>query len=211
MKRPILVLLLTVASSLCGAWQKPEQAHPTSSTPQLPGRQIGLGTFSLNSQQCSSYAAFVSDEFFSDLQSIQTEHGIEFRKGQKVVSFFPDHFMVTIHAVAYSCEDHQPLAAMGVTGTGGFRSPAMMFGLRIHAHWEDAGKPKPIGKMTVTEIPPPAWHEYGTDYFGRYEIKISAHDIPLTNTLVVCISSDEVKPPVCIRSKLVNMASKSPH
>lgn len=202
MNNAILLFFLSMVCGLCAASRTSQQPSTTPSRQQFFLRTLGTATFSLNSQQCFSYTAFLLDEFFNDLHGIQTEHGVEFRKGQKVVTFFPAHFTVRIHAIAYSCKADQSLAAMGLAGAGGVGNPAMMFGLRFKANWEDAGRSKPIGRITVREIPPPAWHEYGSDYFGRYEVKISANNMPLTNTLVLCVSSKEVKPQVCIRGRL---------
>jgi hypothetical protein len=157
----------------------------------------------LDARTCSLYIGVLNDKFFRELTLTRTKTATEFRNGNSIVDNYPDVTTVTVEASVEPCEDYDQSDRRSVL----VKHADAMFGLKFDAHWEQDGVLTSISGVAVKETPPPLWHEYGSEYRGRYVIQVPSKGIPLTTTMVLCVSSPAVDPSPCMKA---NIGSRVP-
>jgi hypothetical protein len=125
---------------------------------------------------------FLPGKFFDRLRKLETSDGPQFRKGNQTLHSFPDTLIVDIQATAFKCaglvDQTPPLEfASGLLST-----------LSFEANWKTGDQVRPA----LIESVQPRHRKLSARW--NYFLEIPAKDVPLTEQLVIEVTSrDHIK------------------
>jgi hypothetical protein len=169
----LLVALLTlslIASSHAGD----DSTKPWHAVPDL---SMGSQDVTLRGH-CLRFSAAILDSSLARLHKRRLPDGAEFHRGKTVVEQFPDELLVEVNmthcAAPYG-------VAIGKDGLGN---------LQFAAAWRRGSEDRPA---TILVPHPREDDSQANDTFRTYEISVTSEHTPLTDQLVLTVSSDGKK------------------
>jgi hypothetical protein len=129
-----------------------------------------------------------ADDFFDGLHKIETPTGPEYRKGARILTYYPEELLILIDAVGTSCLGKRK------NGNNIRTKPTIQFmeTLRFRIFWKDGAKLKEVHQFEfegLSSQQSPAMP--GTIAIWTYKIRLKDSGIPLTSHLVVVITTDD--------------------
>jgi hypothetical protein len=170
------LVVLAVCSWLAGSLHAADKAQkPWRSTPDL---SMGSQEVRLDGH-CLRMSAAIINSSLAKLHKKRVASGTEFHRGRTVVDHFPDEVMVVVTVT--DC----------LSPYGAAVSEEMLNTIRFAAAWRRGNEERPVGGIYVPHSRPrDAWSE-SNDTFRDYELSIESDGVPLSDHLVLTVSSSD--------------------
>jgi len=154
-----------------------ESAKPWHSTPDL-----SMGTQDVNlSGHCWRMSAAIVDSSLAKLRKKRSAAGTEFHRGKNVVERFPDELMVEISVTDCASPYAVPV------------SRDILGSMQFDAQWRRGSEERPVSGLYVPRVRSRDGLPQASDTVQVYELSIQSADVPLTDQLVLRVSSADGK------------------
>jgi hypothetical protein len=154
-----------------------ESEKPWHSTPDL---SMGAQDVQLDGH-CWRMSATIVDSSLAKLRKKRSASGTEFHRGKNVIESFPDEVMVELTVTDCTSPNAVPVGR-DILG-------AMQFA----AEWRRGTEERPVGGLYVPRARSrDGWPE-SRDTVQVFELSIQSADVPLTDQLVLTVSSSDGK------------------
>jgi len=154
-----------------------ESEKPWHSTPDL---SMGAQDVQLDGH-CWRMTASIVDSSLAKLRKKRSARGTEFHRGKNVIDRFPDEVMVELTVTDCTSPYAVPVGR-DILG-------AMQFA----AQWRRGTEERPVGSLYVPHTRSKDSGPESSDTVQVFELSIQSADVPLTDQLVLTISSSEGK------------------
>lgn len=129
-------------------------------------------------------------DFFENLKRVDSELGTVYRRGNDVVSAFPEKLELSFMIYDLPCSDQ-----MKVTGTRVYLTRALMDSLRLSFFWKHGMYLRPARgiKPLLMEARPVAAYAQGLakdlpeKYEWSFEFEVPSENVPVTDSLVILV------------------------
>ncbi len=150
-----------------------ESDKPWHSTPNL---SMGTQDVQLGGH-CWRMSATIVDSSLAKLRKKRSGSGTEFRRGKNVIDRFPDEVMVEV-----SVTDCISPYAVSV-------SRDILTAMQFAADWRRGDEERPVGGLYVPRTRSKEGMPESRDTVQIFELSIQSSDVPLTDQLVLTVSS----------------------
>jgi hypothetical protein len=136
---------------------------------------------------CGALAGnMTAGDFFRDLERREAPGGIEFRKKSQVIREFPPELSVALTGTIGSCPTSVPNSASTSSLTDFINH------LKVGAEWTNRAGPRPVPNLLVVRhLPRDVWWPETDPPRWGLEIKVPSKDVPLTDSLIISIQSED--------------------
>lgn len=149
---------------------------------------MGVSSATVNGWCLAFNGLVTSGDFFRGLKRTTTSRGPQFTKGSESVSKYPDRVVVKIEGFVSRC------ASAPATKSGTDAGADLMKHFFVQAKWKTGMEMRPA-EVVSREISEPGvsvWQEYSMRRNPWvYTMAVNSKDVPLTDHLVVVISSKD--------------------
>jgi hypothetical protein len=154
-----------------------ESEKPWHATPDLSmgTQEVQLGG------RCWRMSANIVDSSLAKLRKKRSGGGTEFRRGKNVIEWFPDEVMVEV-----SITDCTSPYAVAVNRD-------ILSAMQFAAEWRRGAEERPVGGLHVPRTRSRDSSQESSDTVQIYELSIQSSNVPLTDQLVLTVSSSEGK------------------
>ncbi|MFQ5664421.1 MAG: hypothetical protein ACE5HL_11380 [Terriglobia bacterium] len=160
----------------------------------------GVDSYSYDSICVTFHAVMWADDFFDGLERIETRKGSEFRKGSRIVKYFPGKISFEIEADVFNCPENRensdrlktdPIIIVPPVPQVPPAASGFMSSLQFEAYWKTGFKLRPVQHLSIKEAARVPWTELQNVWV--YVLEVQAKDVPLTDRLVVHVLSKDGK------------------
>lgn len=154
-----------------------ESEKPWHSTPDLSmgTRDVQLGG------HCWRMSANIVDSSLAKLRKKRSGSGTEFRRGKNVIERFPDEVMVEVSVTDCTSPYAVPV------------SRDILSAMQFAAEWRRGTEERPVGGLYVPRTRSRDGLPESSDTVQIFELSIQSSDVPLSDQLVLTVSSSEGK------------------
>ena len=188
-----LAALLVLAAAAPAAFAQPKQAQPKHEKTvwNFDGGISLITDGSIPDGPCFRLTGRVfAPEFFENLKRVDSELGTIYRRGNDVVSVFPEKMQLHFMMYDMPCSDQIQAA-----GTRVYLSRALMQSLRFSFFWKHGMVLRPAKGITLKHSEARPVPAYGTDratdlpdkYEWWLEFEVPSEDVPVTDSLVILV------------------------
>jgi hypothetical protein len=171
---PMIAALLLLSSPL--------RAGDISDKPWRSTPDLSMGSRDVQVDGgCLRMSATVVDSSLARLHKKRVPGGAEFHRGKTTVDRFPDEVMVEV-AVTDCASPYSVALGKDVLGH-----------LQFAAAWRRGNDERAVGGIYVPHSRPQQSSAESNDTFRLYELSIQTQDVPLTDRLVLTVSSSDGK------------------
>jgi hypothetical protein len=186
----VLLLLAAIAPSLC-AQTKHEKPKHEKTVWNFDGGISLITDGSLPNGPCFRMTGRVfAPKFFENLKRVDSELGTVYRRGNDVVSVFPEKLQLSFMIYDMPCSDQ-----IRVTGTRVYLTRALMDSLRLSFFWKHGMYLRPargIQPKLMEARPVPAYaqglaKDLPEKYEWSFEFDVPSENVPVTDSLVILV------------------------
>jgi hypothetical protein len=177
--------------------------QPTPNRKPTYGRFVAMGADVYRSDHtCVILGAFLTaGDFFEGVNRIERHDHVEFRKGQKVLRYFPSTMTVKLEAHVDKCTDAPPETVVPDGGT-------LLEGLHFEAHWKRGVQTRRVESLSSKKCERPQSQLDPTSALARAqrgiediwrktwicELTVEDTNVPLTDHLIITVSPGGTNP-----------------
>ncbi len=186
----VLLLLAATAPFLC-AQVKQEHGKHEKTVWNFDGGLSLITDGSLPDGPCFRLTGRVfAPDFFENLKRVDSELGTVYRRGNDIVSVFPEKLQLSFMIYDLPCSDQ-----MQNTGTRVYLTRALMDTLRLSFFWKHGMYLRPakgIKPLLMEAQPVPAYgqglaKDLPEKYEWSFEFEVPSENVPVTDSLVVLV------------------------
>jgi len=133
-----------------------------------------------------------SDDFFDNLRRVDSTSGTLFRRGNDVITEFPDQMHLSVVLTDRPCSD-----SLQQTGTRIYLTKAIIASMRVSFAWKRGMELRPAREITLknaeAHLIPPYAQELAAELPDRYEwsfdFSVPSKGVPLMDSLVIVFTA----------------------